>query len=129
VMSEIFMELPNKKLYGDYYTIVKQPICLNMIKKRIAKNEYQSLDAMQNDVTLMVNNTQIYNQEGSMVYNGSLEMMAAFLEQAMRVKQQTQLPQPDVSHQRQQLQQVQPPSLFDDKVPNFLDDDEIGPPF
>ena len=34
-MAEIFLTLPSKKLYPDYYVLIKQPMCLKTIRKRL----------------------------------------------------------------------------------------------
>lgn len=95
VVSELFMDLPDRKHYADYYQLIKQPICLNDIRQRILSNQYTSIHDMHRDVALMVSNAQQYNQEGSMVYNDSIEIMAEFLKHvpSASVTQPPQTPQ------------------------------------
>ncbi|TBT98056.1 putative helicase, partial [Hamiltosporidium magnivora] len=63
---EIFMELPDKRLYPDYYIIINKPISYNCISKRIGK--YRSMEELKEDFYLMFDNAMKYNIEGSVVY-------------------------------------------------------------
>jgi ATP-dependent helicase STH1/SNF2 len=65
--SEIFMELPDKREYRDYYAIIKRPISLEMIRKRIAGNFYTSLREFKDDFATVWENARTYNEEGSLV--------------------------------------------------------------
>ena len=65
--SEIFMELPDKRAYRDYYAIIKRPISLEMIRKRIVGNFYTSLQEFKDDFTTVWENARTYNEEGSLV--------------------------------------------------------------
>ena len=66
---DLFLELPPKALYADYYMIIQEPICMNMIQKRINRKEYQNLNAFAADITLMCNNCRQYNEDGSTLYS------------------------------------------------------------
>ncbi|CAF3715671.1 unnamed protein product [Rotaria sordida] len=68
VMSEIFLFLPSRKLYPDYYLIVTNPIDLKMIATKIQKDQYLTLDDMENDLLLMVSNAKKYNDPKSQIY-------------------------------------------------------------
>jgi ATP-dependent helicase STH1/SNF2 len=72
--SEIFEKLPSKKIFPDYYHIIKQPISFNEIKKRIRNGDYMSLEQFQADFKQMFNNARIYNEEGSIVYDDANAM-------------------------------------------------------
>lgn len=63
-----FVKLPSKRDYGDYYQFIKNPICMNQIQAKIKKEEYNCLDDMRKDVTLMCNNCRTYNDDGSLLY-------------------------------------------------------------
>ncbi|EER34288.1 conserved hypothetical protein [Candida tropicalis MYA-3404] len=67
-LSAIFVKLPSKKFYSDYYHIVKQPISLNEIQKRI-KNKYtaESADEFLDDFELLLNNAKTYNAPDSWI--------------------------------------------------------------
>lgn len=65
--SEIFMDLPDKREYRDYYAIIKRPVSLEMIRKRIAGNFYTSLQEFKDDFNTVWENARTYNEEGSLV--------------------------------------------------------------
>jgi len=67
--SELFMELPDKREYRDYYAIIKRPISLEMIRKRISGNHYTSLQGFKEDFRTIWQNARTYNEEGSIVYD------------------------------------------------------------
>ncbi|KAG5421442.1 STH1 [Candida metapsilosis] len=67
-ISDVFLKLPSKKMYPDYYSIIKSPISINEIKKKIKNEEYASFDDFVADIRLMCSNAKIYNEEGSFVY-------------------------------------------------------------
>lgn len=65
----LFLELPSKRLYVTYYTIILNPIALDVINKRINNNTYQMLGEFRADFKLMFDNARRYNEEGSQVYD------------------------------------------------------------
>ena len=66
------------QLYPDYYEVIKQPIAMSTIRKRITSNYYKSVLDFREDWRLMFNNARTYNQEGSWVYVDSEEMQKVF---------------------------------------------------
>ena len=65
---DLFIELPPPKIYSDYYIIIQEPICMEQIKKKINRKEYQSLDTFGADIGLMCRNCRQYNEESSLLY-------------------------------------------------------------
>ncbi|KAF2176801.1 hypothetical protein K469DRAFT_645313 [Zopfia rhizophila CBS 207.26] len=63
-----FIELPDKYDYPDYYQIIKNPICMNQIKRKINRKEYQSLKQFRQDIGLLCNNCRTYNEDTSLLY-------------------------------------------------------------
>lgn len=63
-----FIELPDKWDYPDYYQLIKNPICMNQIKKKINKREYQSVKSFRQDLGLLCNNCRQYNEDTSLLY-------------------------------------------------------------
>lgn len=63
-----FLDLPDRNDYPDYYQFIKNPICMNIIKKKINKKEYQSLKEFWQDIKLLVENCKTYNEDGSLLY-------------------------------------------------------------
>lgn len=73
--SDIFQELPPKAQYPDYYQLITSPISMEQIRSR----PYTSIHSLLSDFELMWSNAQIYNIEGSQVYED-----AAVLRQLVR---------------------------------------------
>ncbi|UJR20847.1 hypothetical protein I4U23_023957 [Adineta vaga] len=67
-ITDIFLFLPSRKIYPDYYLIVTKPIDLKMIAMKIQNNEYGTLDDMENDLLLMISNARKYNDPKSQIY-------------------------------------------------------------
>ncbi len=64
-----FVKLPPKQLYADYYIIIKNPISMDVIKKKINKEEYQSLREFRDDIRTLCNNARTYNEDGSLLFS------------------------------------------------------------
>ena len=78
LLSDIFMVKPPKRLYPDYYVLIKHPIALDTIKKRVSSKIYATERELLEDTHLMFSNARIYNEEGSVVYEDAktLEQLA-----------------------------------------------------
>ncbi|KAL6706680.1 transcriptional regulator [Coniothyrium glycines] len=63
-----FIELPDKWDYPDYYQLIKNPICMNQIKKKINKKEYLSARQLRQDIGLLCNNCRTYNEDTSLLF-------------------------------------------------------------
>ncbi|KAL7293002.1 hypothetical protein TKK_0013451 [Trichogramma kaykai] len=77
-VSEIFMDLPPRRDFPDYYEIIKKPLCINKILQKIDDGKYPDLDELEKDFTQLCKNAQIYNEEKSMVYENSLVLEKIF---------------------------------------------------
>jgi ATP-dependent helicase STH1/SNF2 len=76
-----FIELPPREYYPDYYQIIKNPICMNQIKRKINRKEYQSLRQFRNDIGLLCNNCRTYNEDTSLLYQDANLIEQTALEQ------------------------------------------------
>ncbi|KAK3077619.1 hypothetical protein LTS18_009754, partial [Coniosporium uncinatum] len=63
-----FLELPPKSDYPDYYQLIKRPICLTDIQKKINGKVYQSLKEYWNDMKTLCSNCRQYNEDGSVLF-------------------------------------------------------------
>ena len=81
----VFMELPSKKDYPDYYEIISEPIDMNMIDAKIGKNQYKSEDEMISDCKLMFSNCRLYNEEGSGIYEDANILERVLLAKAREI--------------------------------------------
>ncbi|KAJ3084831.1 hypothetical protein HDU99_001907 [Rhizoclosmatium hyalinum] len=78
---DVFFELPDKKLYKDYYFSIKQPIALDGILTKIDSHQYKTSDSFVADIHLMIRNAKTYNVEGSQIYRDAQSLEVFFKEQ------------------------------------------------
>ena len=52
----------------DYYDVIKQPMCLQMIKEKVDASAYKDWRAFEKDVLLIFANARQYNRPASQVY-------------------------------------------------------------
>lgn len=71
---EPFMKPPPKSQYPDYYMIIQSPIAMDPIKKKINREEYQSVKAFYDDIRLMCQNARTYNEDGSILFQDANEI-------------------------------------------------------
>jgi ATP-dependent helicase STH1/SNF2 len=64
----MFRDLPDRTDYPDYYVIIANPICMQQIKRKINKKEYQSPQQFFADVRLLCDNCRLYNEDGSVLF-------------------------------------------------------------
>ncbi|KAF1940904.1 hypothetical protein EJ02DRAFT_348993 [Clathrospora elynae] len=63
-----FIELPDKWDYPDYYQLIKTPICMKQIEKKINKKEYQSVKQFRQDLGTLCSNCRLYNEDTSLLF-------------------------------------------------------------
>ncbi|KAI8088928.1 uncharacterized protein BX664DRAFT_314179 [Halteromyces radiatus] len=73
-LTSLFLELPSREDYADYYEVIKHPIALDTINDKLNKKEYNSLDDLKSDLNLMVANAKKYNIKESQVYQDALQI-------------------------------------------------------
>ena len=66
--ADIFMYLPDRKLYVDYYQIVRNPMSFDIIESKVDGVQYATIADFQRDFDRMFDNARLYNEEGSQVY-------------------------------------------------------------
>ena len=81
----VFMELPSKKDYPDYYEIISEPLDMNMIENKIRTNQYKCEDEMISDCKLMFSNCRLYNEEGSAIYEDANVLERVLLAKAREI--------------------------------------------
>ncbi|KAI0932898.1 hypothetical protein AcW1_000117 [Taiwanofungus camphoratus] len=75
---ELFREVVDKREYPDYFQLIKQPIALSTLRKRLSGGYYKNVLDFREEWRLMFNNARTYNQEGSWVYVDADEMEKVF---------------------------------------------------
>jgi hypothetical protein len=68
---------PPRKVYPDYYQIIKKPIALDDIKKRLDADAYYSIQAVHADFELMFNNALEYNMKDSVIWTDAKDMLVS----------------------------------------------------
>jgi transcription initiation factor TFIID subunit 1 len=61
--SELFRAAVDRALVKDYYLIIKQPMDLGTIQKKVDEQKYDSMREFIKDLELIVSNSKIYNGE------------------------------------------------------------------
>lgn len=64
LLCDLFMALPSKEEYPDYYKFIKKPIALDAVKKNLESKHYNSVEDMEKDIKLMTDNAKLYNEPG-----------------------------------------------------------------
>jgi chromatin structure-remodeling complex subunit RSC4 len=67
-LSFDFYHLPSKRKYPDYYEIIKNPVALDQIKKRIDGGYYPNLRAVREELETCFRNAKRYNQPESQIF-------------------------------------------------------------
>ncbi|KAJ4383049.1 hypothetical protein N0V86_002277 [Didymella sp. IMI 355093] len=90
-----FLNLPTRAL-KDYYQLIKDPMSLSAIKKKVqgvvgrdaptGHTLFKSWDAFENAMSLVWKNARIYNEDGSELYNLSVELEEIFTEKLKAMK-------------------------------------------
>ncbi|CDK24477.1 unnamed protein product [Kuraishia capsulata CBS 1993] len=65
LISKDFNKLPSNKLYPDYYQLIENPISIHEIRSKIASKKYLDANQFLQDVELMANNANFYNDPES----------------------------------------------------------------
>ncbi|XP_011612227.1 protein polybromo-1-like [Takifugu rubripes] len=74
LFSEPFQQLPSRREYPDYYQQIKQPIALQQIRAKMKNNEYESLEQIDADLSLMFENAKRYNMPNSSIYKRAFRL-------------------------------------------------------
>jgi len=102
-----FEKPPDKTQFPEYYQEIKNPIALDMIKKKAKRKKYNSVDAVMRDLELMFENAKGYNLEDSEVYRCAVDLQkeARILAEQEKTKPDSayvdedgRLPLPEILH-------------------------------
>merc|ERR1712003_85860 len=100
VLSEPFYKLPSKKELPDYYEIIRKPVDIAKIQKRIDEEYYEDMDALEKDFALMCKNTQQYNEDGSLIFEDSIVLQSVFTNARERIEQEPDEPDDEDENSR-----------------------------
>ena len=77
-MSDPFMKLPTRKELPDYYEVIQKPVDITKILTTIEDGKYKDMDVMEKDFMLLCQNTQKYNEDGSLIHEDSIVLQSVF---------------------------------------------------
>ncbi|XP_030370298.1 protein polybromo-1 [Scaptodrosophila lebanonensis] len=86
LMHRMFLLLPSKKVYPDYYDVIEHPIDLRLIATKIQMNAYSSLAEMERDLLQMTKNACLFNEPGSQVYKDAKAMKRIFTQRRIELE-------------------------------------------
>ncbi|KAK9481317.1 hypothetical protein V1514DRAFT_323523 [Lipomyces japonicus] len=96
-----FERLPDGKQYPEYYREIAQPIALDIIKKKIKRRVYSSVEAYMEDMNLMFENAKRFNAEESQIYRDTVK-----LQEVTNNVASEELKRPDSAFQDQESNQA-----------------------
>merc|ERR1712032_1583172 len=102
VLSEPFYKLPSRKELPDYYEVIRKPVDIAKIQKRIDEEHYEEMDALEKDFALMCKNTQQYNEDGSLIFEDSIVLQSVFTNARERIEQEPDEPDDDEEEMMEQ---------------------------
>lgn len=79
-LALIFMKLPNKSEYPDYYELIKNPIDMERIAHKLKSGNYLSVKDLASDFVLMFDNACKYNEPDSQIYKDALDLQRVCLQ-------------------------------------------------
>uniref|UniRef100_A0AAG5D381 Polybromo-1 n=1 Tax=Anopheles atroparvus TaxID=41427 RepID=A0AAG5D381_ANOAO len=91
-LSFIFMKLPSKSEYPDYYDIIKNPIDIEKIEKRLRQQAYESVEDMATDFMLMFENACKYNEPDSQIYKDALCLQQVLIQTKQSLRDDETVP-------------------------------------
>ncbi|KEP62276.1 UNVERIFIED_CONTAM: SWI2/SNF2 Brahma-like putative [Hammondia hammondi] len=81
---DVFVELPSKEIYKDYFERVKKPICLLSIRAFADKQEFTSLSKLEKHLTRLAVNARLYNGAESPIFLRAVECMGFVMRESRR---------------------------------------------
>jgi ATP-dependent helicase STH1/SNF2 len=66
-VSSVFLKLPSRKFYADYFKLIQHPVSLEGLRKQLEGRKLKTLDAFTGELKQMFANARFYNEEGSWV--------------------------------------------------------------
>lgn len=82
----------------DYFEIIKKPMDLGTVQKKLENGTYHNIDDFRADVNMTFDNAMTYNENGSVVYDMAVELKNKFAEDYQKLLNQVETE----DHQRRQ---------------------------
>jgi len=74
LMIKDFDRLPDKAAMPEYYQEVKAPMAYEILKRKVKRKKYRSVEEFMADVNLMFNNAKEYNTDDSVIYKHAVAL-------------------------------------------------------
>ncbi|XP_019875742.2 protein polybromo-1 isoform X3 [Aethina tumida] len=87
-LSQIFMKLPSKIEYPDYYEVIQKPIDMDRISHKMKTNQYETLEDLVADFVLMFDNACKYNEPDSQIYKDALMLQRVCMQTKLLLKEE-----------------------------------------
>jgi chromatin structure-remodeling complex subunit RSC1/2 len=91
--TKLFQRQVNKRALPDYYDVIKEPMALSIIKKKVQQKEYKSFADFVRDFALVPHNAQVYNRADSQAYVDALEVKRVLEEELKKLVDETIIPE------------------------------------
>ncbi|KAK9727973.1 hypothetical protein K7432_001425 [Basidiobolus ranarum] len=75
--ADMFIELPSREEYPEYYEVTEKPMAFSIIQRRIKKG-YNSFEAFDRDVRLVFDNALSFNEKRSQVYKDAKVLLKLY---------------------------------------------------
>ncbi|XP_034945785.1 ATP-dependent helicase brm isoform X3 [Chelonus insularis] len=86
LLSEPFMKLPSRRELPDYYDVIKKPLTINKLLRKVDEGKYSSIDELEKDFMQLCKNAQIYNEEASPIHEDSIVLESVFTSARQRLE-------------------------------------------
>lgn len=88
IIISLFMCLPSRKDFSKYFDIIKRPISMYEIRKRIQHNWYKIEDDCIDDFRLMFNNCRYFNEDESQIFKDAVKLEEMLLQKYQELKRE-----------------------------------------
>ncbi|KAF8588485.1 hypothetical protein K439DRAFT_1384573 [Ramaria rubella] len=79
-ICDMFMELPNREAWPEYYKVIPEPRCIDGIKADVDKGKYKDPLIVYDDLVLVFANALHYNESGSQISKDAATLKASLEE-------------------------------------------------
>ncbi|KAF1984162.1 hypothetical protein K402DRAFT_360022 [Aulographum hederae CBS 113979] len=88
-----FERIPDKAVMPEYFAEIKNPMAMDLIKKKLKRKKYASVEQFMKDVELIFENAKNYNEDDSQIYKD-----AVHLQKESRVLAELEMKKPDTDY-------------------------------
>ncbi|TSK82111.1 putative global transcription activator SNF2L2 [Bagarius yarrelli] len=84
-ISKGFVQLPSRKEVPEYYELIRKPVDFRRIRERVRNHKYRCIADLEKDIIQMCHNAQMYNLEGSQIFEDSIVLKSVFESARQRI--------------------------------------------